>query len=68
MYKQNKVTSRVNSIDCYTQDLVPKLCMDGYLLNSKLRVKFQIFPTSTTIYNNIVLLFKTKIKDIATQF
>ena len=68
MYKLNNVTSRVNNIYCSTRDLVPTLRMHGYLLNSKLRVKFQIFPTSTTIYNNIVLLFKTKINDIATQF
>ena len=68
MYKQNNVTARVNNIYCSTQDLVPKLCMHGYLLNNKIWVKFQILPASKTIYNNIVLLFKTKIKDIATQF
>ena len=68
MYKLNNVTSRVNNIYCSTQDLVPKLCMHGYLLNKNLWVKFQILPASKTIYNNIVLLFKNKIKDIATQF
>ena len=68
MYKQNNVTARVNNIYCPSQDLVPKLSMRGYLLNNKLWYKFQIFPAGKAIYNNIVLLFKTKINDIATQF
>ena len=55
MHKQNNVTARVNNIYCSTQDLVPKLCMHGYLLNKNLWVKFQILPASKTIYNNIVL-------------
>ena len=68
IHKQIHVTERVNNIYCSTQDLVPKLFMRGYLLNNKIWYKFQIFRASTTIHNNIVLLFKTKIKDIATQF
>ena len=68
MHKQNNVTARVNNIYCSTQNLVPKLCMYGYLLNKNLWYKFQIFPAGKAIYNNIVLLFKTKMKYVATQF
>ena len=60
MHKQNNVTARVNNIYCSTQDLVPKLCMLGYLLHNKVWVKFQIFLATTTISHNMVPLLKTK--------